>query len=1112
MDRWRRAEISAARSFIATAIFLLAFSTIAHCQAPTEGVLLGIVQNTLPQTAKNPPDTLTLEDLETGAIRSTRIDPDGSFILAGLSPADYRLSIDGLSATRPIRIIAGALLQLRINLDATTLVVRILDPVLDLTQPPSQSPTSTSAQPLAEPLLPPAGIEPDLNDDGLVSLHGLAASQGAAAFDGVNADQAQGAVPAGTGRDTGFDDDSGDEAELSTGPSHGLARGRHAGAAYTYATASIRQTTLNPQGYSAQAGQAGANLNVITRQGGEKLHGTVAFQLQSSALAAKDPLAIATTYLDGVVTSAEVKPHDLRLNASIALGGPFWFGSPRVRAVHFFYAFDAQRRGFPAVASPANPSFYLLTPEQVDLLANRGVASGPTRRALNFLSAETGIVPRRSDQTINFGRLDWLARPHLGLGAEYNRVRWNSPAGLINAPVVARGRASLGNANGSLDQLLLRLSPRFGARLSLELRAALTQDLQYETPQSPLPQEAAIGPAGLSPEVSIGPDGLLFGTPANLSHLAYPQEQRGELTAVVTFTHPRNLLQLGGSAASINERVATLANPAGTFRYDSGTTRGHDGGLVDFISDFSFSAQSPRSGACPAAAAAVHNFCFRSFTQSFGRQQVQFATQEWAGFVEDTWHPRPGLLLHAGLRYEYQFLPLPQQPNSTLDQLFSARGASSVFPEDRNNLGPRLALSFSPFGEKNLLIKLGYGAFFGRVPGATLQAALTDTAEPTSTTRIRITPTTITACPQTANEGFGYLCSFIEPPTGITAATTSAIVFDRHFRLPVVQQASLYLQQQILSRTTLELGFVFNADLQLPGSTDLNIAPSTGTGLFQLQGGTHTQGVQDGETFVVPVYRTRISPAFGPVTSIVSNGNAYYDALIVKLQTRPARRLLIAANYTWSRAIDFGQSSSATPSTNSQFDPFADGYDRGLASLNYPQALHLAGAWSPLPERSIQGHSRWQNGWTLTGLSTARSGRPYSYNISGGPFLPGGHESINGSGGALYLPTVGRNTLRLPPTLKTDLRLTRSFKAWPGARAAASVEALNVFNHQSISSVSERAFLAGAPVAGVTPLVFQGAAQVAAEGLNTRPFGTPTSTGSMLSRERQIHFSLRISF
>ena len=152
------------------------------------------------------------------------------------------------------------------------------------------------------------------------------------------------------------------------------------------------------------------------------------------------------------------------------------------------------------------------------------------------------------------------------------------------------------------------------------------------------------------------------------------------------------------------------------------------------------------------------------------------------------------------------------------------------------------------------------------------------------------------------------------------------------------------------------------------------------------------------------------------------------------------------------------------------------------------------------------------NGWQLTPILVARSGRPYSLDLSGGTYLPGGHESLNGSGGALYLPTVGRNTLRLPATVNVDLRAGRSFRAGTRAHVLASVEVFNLLNHQNVTSVTQRAYLVGTPVAGVTPLVFQSAAEIAVEGLNTKAFGVPTATGTSLARERQVQMGLRVQF
>ena len=91
------------------------------------------------------------------------------------------------------------------------------------------------------------------------------------------------------------------------------------------------------------------------------------------------------------------------------------------------------------------------------------------------------------------------------------------------------------------------------------------------------------------------------------------------------------------------------------------------------------------------------------------------------------------------------------------------------------------------------------------------------------------------------------------------------------------------------------------------------------------------------------------------------------------------------------------------------------------------------------------------------------SGRGYSYDIFGGKRLPGGHESINGSGGSVVLPTVGRNTLRLPDSANLDMRLSRSFRLGEGLHLRASAEAFNLTNRLNYSGVTQRAFLVGTP-------------------------------------------------
>jgi hypothetical protein len=313
------------------------------------------------------------------------------------------------------------------------------------------------------------------------------------------------------------------------------------------------------------------------------------------------------------------------------------------------------------------------------------------------------------------------------------------------------------------------------------------------------------------------------------------------------------------------------------------------------------------------------------------------------------------------------------------------------------------------------------------------------------------------------------------------------------------------------------------------------IAPSTDEKLFQLVGGTGAVGVRDGETFVVPTYALRVGTDYGPVTEIISNANATYHGVTLEAQRGlgsgrggyegAGRGLAFRVGWTWSKALDFGQNAGAVPRTNGQFDPFQVRYDKGLSALNFPHRVVATAVWSPrLPgedagryataERTIW---RVADGWSIAGIFYEASGRGYSYDVFGGTRLAGGGESINGSGGSVVLPTVGRNTLRLPDSMNLNVRVSRSFGLSEGVRLRAAAEVFNVTNHLNYSGITQRAFLVGAPgsdgvAVGVTPLVFQDAATVAAEGLNVLPFGAYTAAGTNETREREVQVGVRVEF
>ena len=530
---------------------------------------------------------------------------DGEFVLGRVAPGEYVVRIDAEGFERAlvgrITVQVGGVAEVaaRLRVAGAKSAVEVRDGMDsgDLEEGASAGLASVAAmKELSElpvngrrwqsfALLNPVASE-DPSGDGLLSFRGLAATQNSTTVDGVSFDQSFGAVPSGVGGETGSESE--DEAAEGFSSAAGRDRafavgtGRRVGGAYTFSQEAVREFRVSVQNYSAVYGHgAGGVISTVSKSGTNVLHGTGFYLVRESGWGAANPFSIATSYNNGVVTTGVEKPHDLRQQFGGSVGGAV----VRDRLFYFFTT-DVQRRGYPAVSSPGDPNFYALTATQRALLGNRGVSTAKVNAALNYLSSLTGTVPRRQDQQVNFGKLDWQLREGQRVSVEYNRARVDAPAGARSGAVIDRGAASFGSGHVGVDAVLGRWLWAVSPRLSNEVRMHFGHELQYETAQSPLPQEAAVGPGGFAPQVTIGPQGLIFGTPASLGRVAYPDERRFEVRDLLTWVKGRHVVQVGGDFSAVHDRVSALSDVEGTFSYDSGTTKGKAGGLVDWITDY----------------------------------------------------------------------------------------------------------------------------------------------------------------------------------------------------------------------------------------------------------------------------------------------------------------------------------------------------------------------------------------------------------------------------------------------------------------------------------------------------------------------------------------------
>ncbi|MBO0862169.1 MAG: carboxypeptidase regulatory-like domain-containing protein, partial [Chloracidobacterium sp.] len=207
---------------------------------------------------------------------------------------------------------------------------------------------------------------------------------------------------------------------------------------YSISESAIREFQVNTSNYSAEYGRsAGGVTNAVVKSGSNQLHGDGFYFNRNSGLGARPPLAFQSVLLpSGSATSVGIKPLDVRQQFGGTLGGPIIKDK-----LFFFFSYDQQKRNFPGVAAFSSPN-YLNTVDRSTLMTKSGLTTAQINSALSFLNSETGQVPRRGDQKLALGKIDWQINSANSFAITYNRLRWNSPAGIQTSPVVSRGLTS----------------------------------------------------------------------------------------------------------------------------------------------------------------------------------------------------------------------------------------------------------------------------------------------------------------------------------------------------------------------------------------------------------------------------------------------------------------------------------------------------------------------------------------------------------------------------------------------------------------------------------------------------------------------------------------------
>ena len=820
---------------------------------------------------------------------------------------------------------------------------------------------------------------------------------------------------------------------------------------YVVSQDAIQEFQVNTSNYSAEYGRsAGGVVNAVTKSGTNAFHGDAFWYIRDNELGATN--AFTKAFVNG--TLQNVKPEDRRQQWGGSIGGPIMKDK-----LFFFFSYDQQHRNFPGIASPNNPVtfFQPFQASELSTFTARGITPAQQAAGLAYLQSLTGTVPRKGDQIIFFPKIDWQLNDKNTVALSYNRMRWDSPAGVQTQAAVNRGIASFGNDGVKVDALNAKLTSLLTSTISNELRFSYGRDFEFQRSQTPAPGEPTTA-NGFPPSAAIdaGGSGMTIGKPNFLERRSYPDERRVQIANSTSISHGKHLFKFGADYNHVDDLLDNLFQEAGVYNYNN---------RVDFISDL----------ANPAGKR------YSSFNQGLGPSAFEFATHDVNFFVQDDWRFHPRLTLNLGMRYEREILPEPQIPNA-------AAPKTGEFPNDKNNFGPRFGFAWDPFGNGKTAVRGGWGVYYGRVINSTISNAITNTGSPLGQLQFQFRP------------GDAGAPTY---PNVIAAGTPSradVVQFARGFEQPLIYQWDALVERELPFGIVGSLSYIGSRGNFLPSFIDTNL-PTAEKGLatYHVVGGD-----LDGQTFQVPYYKgSRPNSAFGRITEISSTVKSQYDAMVLQANKRMSGGVQFQMSYTYAHASDNGQGSQTFTTGNSVLSPAEPNLEQGRSNFDIRHRFVSSLVWQPAYFKDGNAVVKAiTSDWTIAPIFGFSSGKPFTGTVSGN--LPSSASAtttgIEGAGGTLRPRFIPVNSFEFPDIYNVDLRISRRVNVTEGKNLEFLAEAFNLFNHMNVTDVQTRLYsLSGSNVSNLT--------------LSYNPaFGTATGASSTIYRERQIQFAVRFQF
>jgi Carboxypeptidase regulatory-like domain/TonB dependent receptor/TonB-dependent Receptor Plug Domain len=1006
------------QSISSAGLVLLVIATLLsnglYGQTTATGALTGVVLD--PSGAILPGVVLSLTDRETGHTKSATSDEHGRFSFPLLPPGTYELhasktDFNTLSLTElHIALTETLRIELRLQLAAHFERATVSsEPLLVQTDSAALgrvvNESAVSELPLvtrnfAQIIGLSPGVSVGLYNAGELGLGGIALSQIAKSNDGIFVHGAR-------SYDNNFQIDG-----LSVSDVQGSAAG--SGGIPIPNPDSIQEFKVQTGLYDAGYGRyAGANVSLVTRTGGNDLHGTVFEFFRNEALNANDFFLNRTE---------QARPALNENQFGFTLGGPiekeklFFFGSYQgTRQINGVAAGQSRIACTASLSEP--PLTNDRSPEALGKLfggmtgALGGVAIkadgsniNPVALALLNLKLPDGSFLIPTPQTVDTAKpfaqqgfsvftescrfsenqmltnMDYLVRPNSKISARFFLADDDGtvtfPGNGLNPAGNIPGFPSPSDSGFRVLSIVHTYTFRNGWVNEAQfgyVRARTSTDAQ--TPFKWSDVGVAEGEMNYNNELpSLGIAGsvsIASGFPRTITQNSLVFGDG------LSFVHGANTLRLGGSITRFQDNIDVIGL----------------GSFVQFLSwpDFLLGLNAESNGT-------AFSNVFASY-DDFGLTYRAYRAWQGAGFAQNDYRVGKSLTLNIGLRYErfgqfadnlgrnssFDFSKADANPpaGGSLAGYLVASNFPGVLPpgvtrvnnpfgnygEGQNTIAPRIGFAWQLLPSSSaLVLRGGYGIYYSQPTGQAFYQSVF--GAPYSQFRLNAGQSNAEATFQSPfAQPFPTPESFPMFPAYSPTTATTIYAVAPGFRPTLVQQYSLNVQTELHEGWLLEVGYVGTRGIHLVRQRSLNQALSASPS-------NPIRGVTTNTLANIPL---RVPVLGVPPDSLVemeSEGDSWYNGLEVSLTKRLSHGLQLLASYTFSKTLDTdGADINSTASGNALTlgDQNSPSQRWGRASFDRTHRFVLSETWTlPSPRDGL-----WRallGGWELAAVITVQSG------------------------------------------------------------------------------------------------------------------------------------------